>query len=52
MVLIVKRKGRGRMKKKKKKQGILHYSPQQELKDFSKLLKKSDAVGIRLGGVH
>ena len=40
------------MKKKKKKQGILHYSPQQELKDFSKLLKKSDAVGIRLGGVH
>ena len=39
MVLIVQRKGRGRMKKKKKKPRNFALFPQQELKDFSKLLK-------------
>ena len=35
-VLIVKRKGRGRMKKKKNTKNCALF-PQQELKDFSKL---------------
>ena len=51
MVLIVQRKGRGRMKKKKKTKEFCTIPPTRT-EGFLQTFKKSGAVGIRLGGVH